>query len=210
MTSRIFTSLYPFKVHFGAHITPDPLHGDVLCFLPQKEDRVRKCRTSSLGCHSFGRALWRDPGSEDSSQDLPTCIPKSWMAQMFCPWSKIWNCIPWPYWGIVTEKYEKENSPRKCVRRNIFSGSCRKSSKSCHSPSLHLDQTPMLMSKYHPGAPGTSVINIQQLLVLSMTCPPTSKVALEIMESFSMSLKSLMFLSTASDSEIPHSKFTAV
>lgn len=60
-------------------------------------------------------------------------------------------------------------------------------------------QTLILISKYHPGAPGTSVINIRKLHLLSMTCPPTYKMALETMESFSMSLKSLMLLSTASD-----------
>lgn len=59
-------------------------------------------------------------------------------------------------------------------------------------------QTPMLISKYHPEAPRTSVINIRKLLVLSMTLPPTYKIALETMESFSLSLKSLMLLSTVS------------
>lgn len=44
---------------------------------------------------------------------------------------------PWPHWGIVMVKDEKENSPRKCVRRNIFSDSCRKSSKCCYSLHLH-------------------------------------------------------------------------
>lgn len=62
-------------------------------------------------------------------------------------------------------------------------------------------QTLILISKYHPGAPGTSVINIRKLHLLSMACPPTYKMALETMESFSMSLKSLMLLSTASDLE---------
>lgn len=28
------------KVHFGAHITCDPLPDPILCFLPQKEDKV--------------------------------------------------------------------------------------------------------------------------------------------------------------------------
>lgn len=68
-------------------------------------------------------------------------------------------------------------------------------------------QTPIPISKYHPGAPVyLSVINIRKLLIPSLTCPPTYKMALENMESFSMSLKSLMLLSTASDSEsVPYS-----
>lgn len=49
---------------------------------------------------------------------------------------------PWPHWDIVMEKDEKENSPRKCVGRNIFSDSCRKSFKCCHSPALHLHSSP--------------------------------------------------------------------
>lgn len=71
---RIFTSLYPFNsgALWWPHY-PNPLHGDVFC-LPPQQDRGKKCKTHTLGCHSFGKAPWRGSSSKE-------CISK--LAQMY-------------------------------------------------------------------------------------------------------------------------------
>lgn len=59
----------------------------------------------------------------------------------------------------------------------------------------------IVISKYQTGAQETSVMNVKKLHILSVTCPPTYVMVLETTESFSTSVKSLMFPSTVPGSE---------
>lgn len=108
---------------------------------------------------------------------------------------------------------EKENSFQICMGRDMLNVSCRKSSKCYHSLSLQLNFSPVLtvkytikcwqccLSKYHTGVQETSVMSVRKPHILSVTCPPTCKMVLGTTKSFSMSVKSLMFLSTMPASE---------
>lgn len=58
---------------------------------------------------------------------------------------------PCTYAHIATELWrrdENENSSGKCMGRNALNGSCRKSSKCYHPPSLHLIFSPVLDVKH--------------------------------------------------------------